>query len=175
MPVFCTTNSMIEYYPIVAETPQELDKQLSLNNRNGYSADTKWTINTRYRFKNTNFSCLLDDFKVELEIIHTMPEWINKSNASIELQTLWDAWYSNLLKHEENHGFHGQQAYNDIKQSLYVSHRANNCAQLTTNLKVLVDRILFKYTQEDKYYDQRTNHGESEGASINFSTSLISE
>ena len=165
----------MDYYTIVAETPQELDEQLSLNSRNGYSADTKWSINTGYRFKNTNFGCQLDDSKIELKIIYTMPEWSNKNESSTELQELWDTWYKDLLKHEENHGFHGRQAYNEIKQNLYVSHNANNCAQLTTNLKVLVDRILFKYSQEDKYYDERTNHGETEGASIRFSINSYAE
>lgn len=175
----CTLHSVISvaevssetnYYSVVANNADELDAQLSINSRNGFYADTRWQIQPRYRFKESPSGCTVTDSSVELKITYSMPEWVNKSEASLELQEKWDNWYANLLSHEKNHGYNGRQAYNDIKQAIYFNNRAHTCAQLTRQLKEVVNEILFKYSQQDIFYDQRTKHGATEGANIRFST-----
>lgn len=157
------------YYSIFANNGVELDAQLSLKSRNGFHADTKWSIQPRYRFKKENGSCFVSDSNVTLTVTYTMPEWMNKAEAPTELQTKWNTWYSNLLSHEKTHGFNGRQAYSDIKHGIYILNRARTCSQLTDDLRNMIDNALFKYSQEDKLYDQRTRHGATEGATISFS------
>jgi len=168
--VSAETTEKIVYYSIYASTAQELDAQLSLNARNGFHADTQWSIQPRYRFTKENDSCVVSDSSVTLTVTYTMPEWVNKAEASAELQTKWNTWYSNLLSHEKNHGFNGRQAYSDIKHGIYVLNRARTCSQLTNDLRNMIDSVLFKYSQEDKLYDQRTRHGAPEGATSSFSS-----
>ncbi|MDB4512091.1 DUF922 domain-containing Zn-dependent protease [Arenicella sp.] len=158
-----------DYYPIVASNAEDLDVQLSLHNRNGFNADTRWTIQPRYGFIKGSDGCDIAKSNIKLTITYSMPEWTNKQDASTELQERWNIWYANLLGHEKNHGYNGRQAYNEIKQGLYLIQPASSCSQLTHAIKTMIERTLFKYSQEDKFYDQRTRHGASEGASIQFS------
>ncbi len=158
-----------DYYSITASTAEELNQQLSLNSRNGYHADTQWRIKPRYRFKQSPSGCSVTDSSIELIITYSMPQWQNKSQAPVALQLQWDNWYANLLRHEKNHGFHGRQAYYDVKQAIYGIGRASSCGVLTKQLGEVIDGILFKYSQEDIFYDQRTKHGATEGTSVRFS------
>ncbi len=161
--------SQTNYYSISASSAQELDVQLHLNNRNGFHADTQWSIQPRYQFKKSARGCEVSESNVNLIITYTMPEWLDKQDASVELQEKWNIWYANLLSHEKNHGFNGRQAYNEIKHGIYVIKSAPSCTQLTQAIKAMIDSALFKYSQEDQFYDQRTQHGTTEGASIKFS------
>lgn len=167
---FAEINSQINYYSITATNAHELKKQLYLKNRNGFSADTQWRIQPRYQFKKTASGCEVSKSNITLSITYTMPDWQNKQEAPVELQEKWNRWHTNLLRHEENHGFHGRQAYYEIKQGIYLMESAPSCSQLTEAIKAMIDRTLFKYSQEDIFYDQRTQHGATEGASIQFST-----
>lgn len=86
------------YYSIVASSGQELDTQLSLKSRNGFHADTQWSIQPRYRFNKVNGGCEVSQSIVNLTVTYTMPQWLNKQDASQSLQTKWDDWYQNLYK-----------------------------------------------------------------------------
>lgn len=167
--VFAEISSQTNYYPIIANTAKELDAQLSQKNRNGFHADTQWRIQPRYRFKKMANGCEVAESNINLTVTYTMPEWQNKKDASAELQEKWNRWYANLLSHEENHGFNGRQAYNDIKQGIYLMESTPTCSQLTQAINAMIDSTLFKYSQEDTFYDQRTQHGATEGTSIQFS------
>lgn len=48
--------------------------------------------------------CVIEDVDVILDIRYTFPKWTDRAKAPKAVQQRWDAFYRELVRHEEEHG-----------------------------------------------------------------------
>lgn len=86
-----------QYYDISGHTAKDLKKQMkSLGPPKGHGP--YWGY-TRSPLKKRAGRCAYD-----LTITYTLPNWVDRPSAPMELQQEWDRMYSKLLSHESGHG-----------------------------------------------------------------------
>lgn len=158
-------SSETNYYSVYGKNADDLISEFTNKGHDGFAGYTYWEIKTNYHYESDNKSCRLTDYNVDLIISYTMPKWKDKSGANRKLQKKWDKWYKSLLAHEKTHGSHGEKAYKELKRQFSSQSSKKNCKKLERTINSFTNKIINKYLKEDKLYDKRTNHGETEGAS----------
>ena len=114
-----------------------------------------------------NGRCRVSQLRLDVDILYTMPHWENKSSADKDLQTRWDTWYRVLDQHERNHGAFAEKGYNDILSGLSSIGTSDNCQEITNLAEQVYNSVSARLKQENADYDRTTNHGESEGVTLN--------
>ena len=172
-PALASKYTESQYYSIEGTTAEELIQQMSHKGPFGYSGYAKWDIKIKYTWNDIGHLCVLTSSGVDLNILYTLPKWSNKSRGEVELQRSWDIYYTNLMKHENGHGEHGELAYKEIKKGFSRISSRENCRQLEQALRTVTDNAIAKYAQKDVDYDQHTGHGDTQGASWSMLTGNI--
>jgi len=124
------------YYAVRGQSVSALLAEMAAKGPDGFWAYSNWYVNW-------SGSC-----DVTLEIIYTLPRWDDRAAASAELRGRWDRMITALVAHERQHAEHGRRAAHEIA--------ADGCENDPSG-------IVDKWAAEDRAYDQRTEHGWSEG------------
>lgn len=140
-PATINTDESTVYYNVDATTIAGLRTQMQQRGQKGYPGYASWDINWPNAGK-----CK----KVDLKIRYHLPRHTKLSSTSEALQTEWNRFLGALRTHENNHGSHAKQGAKAMADS--------NCKKPQDNLNWI--------RKQDKDYDNRTNHGKSEGAWI---------
>jgi predicted secreted Zn-dependent protease len=156
----------VEYYDIHGTTVEELYQQMSelgpKDSDGNWFAKANWAIDWDYPIPKGN-SC--EPVQVIAWIQYILPRWVDKSEASAELQARWDAYELLLKKHEEHHKDiavkYGRQFIAEIKKIDSYS----SCKELEDRIGAIHAQgiIINACSQEQAQYDQDTNHGVAEG------------
>lgn len=157
-------NVKTHYYPVVATTADELLREIQDKGPGRFAANARWDVRYDFKYWRTGSNCRLTEINLFLDISYRMPDWINKDFASPDLKMRWDKWFYALLIHEQQHGNHGRQAYNELRSGFMSVSSASNCEILSSELSDIWREVRTKYSQKDKDYDISTDHGRSEGA-----------
>lgn len=151
----------IHYVDVVGKAPEEVREQIDggpVKDHLGKPRDAylSWKISWRWPFKNS-----APDFarsEVRLEPTLTLPRWLDYPEATSVAKKKWRAYIKALLKHEEQHIRHGEQAAEGIQAALqkgefHSEREANDAARaLVRNARIA-----------DSEYDKRTEFGKLEG------------
>lgn len=156
------------YYAVTPTSPHDILSSLNSatpirENGEPFHAYTDSFVEWKFRWKAKNGYCSISSVSVTADITFTLPKL---GSAPSHVKCIWHSWYPNLLRHENNHKGHAIAIAEEIETGIANLPIEKSCALLTKNANALGHRLLERLRQMDKSYDQRTNHGETEGAWI---------
>ncbi|MEM1307035.1 MAG: DUF922 domain-containing protein [Pseudomonadota bacterium] len=126
-------------YAIRGRTAAQLKQQMARRGPQGYWAYARW--NVRW-----TANC-----KVTVRVRYTMPRWANKASGSARLRQKWRRMMRALRAHENQHGRHGIQAAREL---------------VRTRCRGNPHAVVARWAAQDRIFDQRTNHGVSQGVRL---------
>ena len=158
-----------EFYTITGATTEDLRKQVfqvagPIDPATGerFTAYTRWRVNWVLNPQQQGDRCVPVNPVISGSATKTMPSW-NGFTDSLPLKLQWKQFYKALDAHEDGHVAHGRNAYQEIQQTL-PSLSAPSCAELLNLADPRGADIMRKWANADREYDQRTNHGATQGA-----------
>jgi predicted secreted Zn-dependent protease len=113
--------------------------------------------------------CKVTDGVVTVDIIVTMPRWVNISSAPADDQKRWDAYLVNVNRHEQGHVNIAMQAAREaqLKLSELFATSVLSCSEIENEaINKLEREIKDKRLQNDTAYDNRTNHGKTQESTL---------
>lgn len=131
--------SHTHFYDITGSTAGELQDAMARKGPHGYWAYTTWYV---------HWSA---DCEISVTIDYTMPRWLGHDAVPAALRDAWDRMMKNLWTHERGHAEHGFKAAGEIE--------ASHCAGDP-------HRITDKWAEEDKVFDEKTDHGARQGVRL---------
>ena len=163
-------NSEEYYYEIFGSSISDLSNQLydcgPKYDGDSFAGLTTDYINWAYLLKfTTNGSCRVDNLAVGVNVRIYYPKWEAGERATEEVKTRWNEMLSSLTVHEQGH----QQIDYDGAQKIFNSISALtglSCNNLEETVKTETQKIIDEITQNNKNYDNETNHGETQGATL---------
>jgi predicted secreted Zn-dependent protease len=162
------------YYSIQGTTAPALRSQMKmlgpLDNGKHFDAYTKYHVQWRYEFDQSDGACKLTNIHVTVNTNYIYPRWENYFSATSAMQSNWNTYFARLSAHERKHGEHGVNAANEIDTMLSQLPAMTNCNVLGDTANDRAYQILEKYQRVDSEYDQVTNHGINEGVMLDFTS-----
>jgi predicted secreted Zn-dependent protease len=131
-----------------------------------FHAHTDTYVNWNYWWDKRNNYCKLNRVETTVTITYTLPRLSSKTKNA-EVKRIWNIYYSALIEHEEGHGQIAIDAAQLIERSLRDLPSYSNCDLLSKKANAKAQWILNKFSQKHFDYDNKTNHGKTQGAYLN--------
>ncbi len=161
-----TTLAMAPYH-VLGGTRSDI---LSSLRRNGPQVDgglffglTTTEIQYRFAYQEAPGACETRDARVDLSVTIRLPEWQAPRDAPYELRRDWLRFAAALRRHEEGHRDLAIEGAHRLQQAL-TGVRAATCDQAAALAGQRAERLQIEAGAQHRAYDERTGHGESEGA-----------
>lgn len=100
-----------------------------------------------------------------MNITYTLPN-LSKPYTNKQVANIWELYYPALVKHEKGHGKIAINAARKIEKTLLQMPAYSNCDSLSNKANLKAQEILVHFRPKHVDYDKRTDHGKTEGASI---------
>ncbi len=158
-------NVTTTYYDISGFTSDELRNQMGTlgpemtSNERVYTMANNW-INWSLPMK-TDEGCT--EVETEVNIEYIMPRWTNYTEATLDMQQRWDAFYALLEKHENKHGEIAKQEANKYLAEIKNIKDYTSCQDFDDKVYPIHEKYLLEIGELNENYDNETNHGETEG------------
>lgn len=158
-----------ETYEIYGMTAHELREQMVLFGvtwRDGkkYDALTTWVSRWRYTWDSGVNSCEITGVQSSVEVLYRLPKWANEEEAAPVLRNRWKQYMANLMVHENGHKDLGIDAAAEMEKAIMAMPPQRTSKALETAANTLGEEILHKYRALEVDYDQKTDHGRTQGA-----------
>jgi predicted secreted Zn-dependent protease len=164
-------NSVSESYKFYLVTPNSKDEILhSLNKKSpilengkvfhGYAHSN---INWKFKWKYTASKCWITSAKTELNTTYTLPKLVADLT---DVSEIWDQWYPNLLLHEKGHHKLAVDVAKKVQHAIAKIPSQSTCKGLEKKANSIGHTLISELDKQNKAYDKRTNHGETQGASL---------
>jgi predicted secreted Zn-dependent protease len=131
-----------------------------------YAGRTKWDVQWKFNYEQQGVTCSMKGAAVAVGIAQAMPRWRGEAKGAAALRARWVQFFEALKRHEDGHKEHGLKAGKEIETALLAVKPAGNCEDLGKAANATAQRILEKYQKLDKDYDDKTEHGRTEGAAL---------
>lgn len=92
-----------------------------------------------------------------------MPTWRDEAGAPTELRQRWGKYYTALKAHEEGHIQHGRELALRLREQ-FLGLGDFECNEVAALAQREFDRTFNNLKTRDQEYDQRTQHGATQGA-----------
>jgi predicted secreted Zn-dependent protease len=163
-----TTVITTNYYVVTGSTLPDIQASLARarpdKTQSAQDGLTVWQVDWHFSTLNSASGCRVSTFNTAAKITITLPRWVGSTNASQELKTEWQRYLRALAEHEYGHAQNGLAAAKEIQERLRQPGEDSTCEALRQRLHLLCQTIVNKRKAADQAYDQRTNHGATEGA-----------
>ncbi|WP_394695153.1 DUF922 domain-containing protein [Pseudoxanthomonas japonensis] len=158
----------VAYYPVGGTTARQIYRELESKgplDEEGrrYHGLAEWQVDWSFGLMPSGSTCVLTDVQVDLQGKITLPQWTPEGKVSRGLADEWARYIEALRRHEHGHYMFGVRAAEDIR-ALSNSLVPSDCKSMSRRFNSEATRILDKYRLMDRMYDERTAHGEKEGA-----------
>ena len=158
------------FYPVVGSTiPILMAVSKALGPRRGgvaHAAFTDWEVRWKYSCEAGPVGWTAGDLSVVVDATVTLPIWAPPRSASADVVGAWRRYVSALEAHEEGHTRLATLAGCTVDRSL----RRLAPAPMPTQLEALAARtgadVLEGFRELERAYDQRTNHGATQGVAL---------
>ncbi len=164
--VHWTTN----YYSVSGATLGEIQQSLSRNrpwkDRSALDGLTEWRIQWRFQVTSSPGECRLSSFTTATTITMTLPRWLRPTNAALEVATNWGRYIVALGQHEAGHAQIGLAAAAEQQRRVPALAPDGNCEALKQRINELAQRIVDDHGRRDREYDEQTEHGVKQGATL---------
>lgn len=131
-----------------------------------FHAHTDTYVNWNYWWDKRNNYCKLNRVETTVTITYTLPRLFWKTQDA-QVQKIWNKYYPALYEHEEGHGQIAIDAAEAIERSLMNMPPFSSCDHLSKKANAEAQRILDEFSKKHRHYDNKTNHGETQGADLN--------
>lgn len=157
-----------DYYPVSSPTSRELPASLNRATpirQNGapFHGYTESRIRWRFWWKEENRSCSIVRVEVLVDITFTLPRL---EDSPAEVHEVWKRWYPKLVDHENGHRNNALAAARRLEEGIRRLPANPDCRALERRANALGNEVIDELAGIDREYDARTNHGETDGASI---------
>ncbi|WP_042151634.1 MULTISPECIES: DUF922 domain-containing Zn-dependent protease [unclassified Pseudoalteromonas] len=154
------------YYSVTPKSKKQLLSSLNTATpiREGddiFHGNTKYYIKWRFWWRSLKNSCQFTKVNTHLTLTYTMPKLDSSNTAVINV---WNKWYPNLSIHEKGHGTLAIETAKEIDNVLLSIGARTSCEQLEADANKLANKLMSELKSENKHYDVKTNHGESQKA-----------
>jgi predicted secreted Zn-dependent protease len=162
--VSCRTN----YYAVKGESLREIHQSLRQARpwKAGHDGFTVWSVSWRFSTTMGRSVCRMSAFGTTATITITLPRWVAPTNATDLLKTEWDRYIKALGQHEYGHAQFALAAAGEIHKRVKEAGEDANCESLKQRINGLCESTVQKYKGMDETYDQRTEHGATQGARL---------
>lgn len=158
----------VETYDVAGDTAAEIRRELSrrgpLSGGKRFDARTEWTVRWWFDVEPEAGGCRVLRPRVDLHVLVTLPRWRREAEAPAELVERWERFLAALREHEQGHRAIGFAAADELQAMLFEQPAARDCAEARRRANRLGHEIVARRMRDNDRYDQRTQHGASEGA-----------
>ena len=160
-------NLVYRYYQVAGGSVGELTAALQAASpevtRTGtFFAKTTWTVVWDGEWTADSTACRIIRSQTKLESQMALPRW-ETTGASADLASDWNAFVRNLTLHEHGHVVNAVAASREVDTRLRNLERPS-CDGMEAAARATIDSIVAVFRAQDEAYDQRTKHGEAQGA-----------
>ena len=158
-----------EYYDINGSSENDLLREMRRKGVTGddgkkYEANTSWHVKWNYDHTHGTDSCSADSFQVIIEIVFRYPKWTRTAEAPQMLTDKWDSYMKHLITHENGHRDMVLEAADELSRAVSDMPPSQTCAQLDREVRILSRTRMNKLNDDERHYDEATNHGATQGA-----------
>jgi predicted secreted Zn-dependent protease len=150
-------------YPVTGRDYASLVRSLSANGPKGFHGLANWDISYQYTTVPSGTMCRFDSVRLTVKGEILMPKWTDEAAAPPSLRQRWQDYYAALQQHEEGHVQHGNELA-ALVQEKFLGYGDMACGQAKAIAQSEFDRLYNNLKNRDKEYDQRTQHGATQGA-----------
>lgn len=126
----------------------------------GYAnSHVKWN----FRWKYNNKSCWITSANTDVNTTYTLPKL---GTNLVDVNEIWNQWYPKLVLHEKGHHRLALKIAKKIESTILDMSAETKCSALEIKANAIGHGYLSELDELNKQYDQRTNHGETQGASL---------
>jgi predicted secreted Zn-dependent protease len=150
-------------YPVTGRDYASLVRSLSANGPKGFHGLANWDISYQYTTVPSGSMCRFDSVRLTVKGEILMPKWTDEAAAPPSLRQRWADYYAALQQHEEGHVQHGKELA-ALVQEKFLGYGDMACGQAKAIAQSEFDRLYNNLKNRDKEYDQRTQHGATQGA-----------
>jgi predicted secreted Zn-dependent protease len=156
------------YYAVSSPSKGELLARLNRatpirQDGNPFHGYTDSQIDWRFWWQQENGHCSITRVAVLVDVTFTLPR-LEDSPAAV--RDLWERWYPGLVRHENGHRDNALSVARRIEDGIRALPALPDCSELERRANALGNGLVSELATIDRDYDQRTNYGETEGASI---------
>lgn len=104
-----------------------------------------------------NGRCVVESVDVTLKIDYIFPQWANRASASQETRQRWDEFYSELRRHEYNHGTIAKAGAEAFAKELgkLSGTAAVGCADFGSFARIRLGSVLKRTERAQQAFDRR--------------------
>jgi predicted secreted Zn-dependent protease len=159
-------NLQTKYYHITGQSVRELRHSMSGQRPKGQTHDalTTWNISYTYSWQQVNGGVVIQNPKVSVTIITTLPNWSAPKDADPLLVERWRTYLRALQHHENGHASIGTQAAREVEKHLGALPRQPNVEALKQAIETTSQQIIAAAREREKQFDLQTQHGMKHGA-----------
>ena len=159
------------YYLIYPNSPAEIATELTKNSpikENGriFRGHTDWHVRWNFWWDTSNGQCKINKANTTVKVTYTMPKLSDQHKDKLIVERFND-YYLALLQHEKGHKGSGVLAAKEIEEVLLALPAKTDCKILESLANKKAKTIIRKYNKRDMVYDYKTDHGRTQGATIN--------
>jgi predicted secreted Zn-dependent protease len=156
-------------YSVTGSTLTELARQLDRgvfdpNDETYHAAFARWRVDWRYRYAASAEGCTLTSATVSVLLAFRVPEWHAPRYVDRAMVKTWNRFFAALWRHERGHVRNGLEAAGAIEQMLQAAGPFSTCREVEAAVDAAAERLLDRSRGRDRAYDERTEHGLSQGA-----------
>ena len=161
-----SVDSQLNYYLVYGNSSSEVRYNMNQNTNRPkpYDAYTKWSVSWHYSWQLSNGRCKVSSANANVKIAMLLPKLSNLSDRPKALKEQWSAYITALKEHENGHREIGLNVANDTLQHILKTPPQTSCDALKTAINHVVAERVSASKNNDKIYDDATNHGLNEGA-----------
>ncbi len=167
-----TVEVITDYYPVYGTNLLEMER----SKRNQGPAWSKTgekvgalaipEISWRFELKPKDGKCYVTDASVDVKVRYIMPEWQDYDKAPVPVQVRWGEYYRALKEHEEGHGKIALATAHKIYGLFTTMRPRGDCKTLEKEAEAQGMRLWKASEEAQVRYDERTRHGETQGAKL---------
>jgi predicted secreted Zn-dependent protease len=162
----CPIEPTISWYDVQGDTPAEIRASMiergpKDDRGRARFAYASWSVKWKWKL-DEGAHVDLSTMQISCKGHLTLPRYVPRDNAPVEIAGEWEAYLERLIQHENRHLQHPVQHAHRIRQRLAAAearygelsaHRANQ----------IVQAVIQQIREMDRLYDHETNHGKTEG------------
>lgn len=161
-----TTN----FYSVTGATIPELRQSIRENRpwkqRVGHDAMTDWLVNWQFTVVPVADGCRCVSFITRTEIAITLPRWTAPAEAPEATRKVWRQYIEALERHEAGHGAIALAAAAELGKRIQSPGATADCDELKRWIEGMCPLVIAGFRSRDQAYDEKTRHGETQGAML---------
>ncbi len=157
------------YYDIQGTTAEQLGTQLYQQGPldvggKRFAGKTDGSLGWSYSYSKPGGKCALVTANIELEVVFSLPRWDIPPNTPPELVDKWNKFSAALQTHENGHRDIFTTKSYEFAENVKALPVFATCDELNRAITLAGQRMVDESQRQNIEYDDRTEHGKTQGA-----------